>query len=173
MLNDKQIKKLIEEEVLVENYPHLETQLQPNGFDLTVAKVFEYTSQGAVDFSNSERVIADAEGIPAQKETPDAEYGWWNLLEGAYKVRTNERINLPNDMAGYAYPRSTLLRNGAFTQTAFWDAGFEGRADFILVVQNPEGIRIKENARLAQIAFERIQEAEEGYNGMHNSIPEE
>lgn len=170
MLNDKKIRKLIKEEGLIEDYPHLETQLQPVGFDLTVDKVFEYTGQGALDFSNSERVIADENEIPARKETPDDEYGWWDLPQGAYKVRTNEHIKMPDNLAGHSFPRSSLLRNGAFTQTGFWDAGWEGHGEFILVVENPEGLRLKQNARIVQLAFEQVGKVENKYEGAYNEL---
>lgn len=172
MLNDKQIKKLIEKKDLIQDYPHLETQLQPIGFDLTVSKVFEFESQGALDFSNSERVIADAEQIQAEKENPDDDYGWWELSQGAYKVCVNEHVKLPDNLAGYSAPRSSVLRNGAFTQTAFWDAGWEGQGEFILAVENPDGLRLKENARIVQLAFVEVDKVEEGYKGIYQDRKE-
>ena len=57
MLNRKEIKKLIESRELIKGFIDLETQLAPNGFDLTAASVFEFDSPGALDFSNKERVL--------------------------------------------------------------------------------------------------------------------
>ena len=53
MLNKKEIKQLIEEKNLIENYINLDKQLAPNGFDLTVGKIFEFESAGDIDFTNS------------------------------------------------------------------------------------------------------------------------
>ena len=43
MLNKSEIKQLIDKGKLVENYINLDKQLTPNGFDLTVEKIFEMT----------------------------------------------------------------------------------------------------------------------------------
>ena len=59
MLNDKILRKLIEEHRLVSNYLDLDKQLQPSGFDLSMESVEEFLDGGAVDFSNKERVIAE------------------------------------------------------------------------------------------------------------------
>ena len=104
-----------------------------------------------------------------QKEKPEDEFGWWNLKEGAYKIRTNETVNIPNDLTAISFPRTSLLRMGAFTQNGVWDAGFKGKSEFILVVENPNGIRLKQNARITQLIFERINKTDKGYNGIYKS----
>jgi len=167
MLNEDQIKKLIEEKELIQNYFDLDLQLTPNGFDVTVGRLFEFDEQGSLDFSNSEREVPDGKEIYTQKQSPEEKYGWWKLEPGAYKIKTNERFNIPHNLMGLAFPRSSLLRMGAFTQTAFWEAGFQGKAEFLLKVENPKGIKIKENARITQVAFGEIMEVEEGYNGRY------
>jgi len=216
LLNREEIERLIEEENLVEDYPNLETQLTPNGFDLTVAGIFEFDTQGALDFSNKERKISKEKEIFPQKENPQDKFGtsvtlsasgerpstsrgthvlespdlardgskdgelvgpfiegrsrtigWWNLKKGTYKIKTNETIKLPNDLVAFAFPRTSLLRMGAFTVHGVWDAGFMGKSEFILVVENPHGIKIKQNARIAQIVFVRIKETGRGYQGVY------
>ncbi|MEF8847036.1 MAG: deoxyuridine 5'-triphosphate nucleotidohydrolase [Candidatus Paceibacterota bacterium] len=167
MLNEDQIRKLIEEKDLIQNYIDLDLQLTPNGFDMTIGELFEFDEQGALDFSNSEREVPEGKEIYTQKQSPKDKYGWWELEPGAYKVKTNERFNIPHNLMGMAYPRSSLLRMGLFTQTAFWEAGFQGKAEFLLKVENPKGVKIKENARVTQIAFGEIMEVEEGYNGRY------
>lgn len=169
MLSNKQIKTLIEEGELIENYFSLDIQVQPNGFDVTAGKLFKFDKEGAIDFSNSERAIPEAEEIKPEKEK-DQDYGWWNLTQGSYKVRTNEKINLPKNLAAISFPRNSLLRMGAFVQTAGWDAGFGGPGEFILVVKNPKGVRIKENARLVQLIFFRLRKNSEGCGGSHSEL---
>ena len=93
--------------------------------------------------------------------------GWWNLKRGVYKIRTNESINLPNDLVAIAFPRSSLLRMGVFTQTAVWDAGFRGKSEFVLMVENRGGLRLKQNARIIQIIFMRINKTDLGYRGIY------
>ena len=155
LLVKEEIKKLIEEKKIVEDFINLDIQLTPNGFDLTVEKIFKFTSPGAIDFSNKERVIAEVEKILPQKRRGE-KFGWWSLAQGAYKIRTNESLNLPSNLVALGFPRTSLLRNGVFIQNGVWDAGFSGRSEFILVVENPLGVKIKENARLVQIVFLKI-----------------
>lgn len=166
MLNREEINKLIKEKKLLEGYIDLDVQLTPNGFDLTVASVFAFDAAGAVDFSNQERLLPAGGELRVEKKNPQDKFGWWHLEKGAYKIRTNETINLPNDLTAIAFSRSTLLRMGAFTQHGVWDAGFQGKGEFILVVENPRGIRLKENARLAQLVFLPMTHTARGYEGI-------
>ena len=66
-----------------------------------------------------------------------------------------------------AFSRTSLLRMGAFTQHGVWDAGFCGKGEFILCVENPKGIRIKQNARIAQLVFLKINPADKLYQGIY------
>ncbi len=167
MLNRQEIQKLIKEKGLITDYLNLDIQLTPNGFDLTAGNVFEFIDFGALDFSNKERVIPQVKEVPLKKKNPQDKFGWWNLKKGAYKIKTNESFNLPTDLAVIAAPRSSLLRMGVFTQTAVWDAGFKGKSEFILVVENPKGIRLKQNARIIQVVFIRINKTNLGYQGIY------
>lgn len=168
LLNRDELRVLIEDEDLISGYPHLETQLQPNGFDLTAGEIHTFDGPGRLDFSNDEREIPDSTALTPEKQDPDDEYGWWELDPGVYKVVMNERVDIPTDLAGIGFPRSSLLRMGAYTQNAFWDGGYTGTGAFILHVRNPEGIAIKENARVNQLAFIRMDETSEGYRGRYH-----
>jgi dUTP pyrophosphatase len=170
MLNKQEIEKLIKDKELIAGYVDLETQLTPNGFDLTVADIFEFDAQGALDFSNKERKVPGGARITPRKQKLDDKFGWWELKSGAYKIRTNEVVNLTNDLIALAFSRTSLLRMGAFTQHGVWDAGFRGRGEFVLVVGNQQGIKIKQNARVAQLVFTRINETTRGYEGIYKGL---
>jgi dUTP pyrophosphatase len=170
MFNKEQIQELIKQHKLVEGYIDLDVQLTPNGIDLTAADVFEFDSAGALDFSNKQRKVPQCKPVPVSKENPEDKFGWWELKKGAYKVITNEIVNLPNDLIGIAFPRSSLLRMGGFVHNGVWDAGFKGRSEFILAVDNPFGIRLKQNARLVQLIFLKIEQVKQGYNGIYQNL---
>lgn len=170
MLNCEEIQKLAKERDLVKNYIDLDVQLTPNGIDLTVGDIFEFESAGALDFSNKERKLPKGKPVVVQKGKPEDKFGWWDLKKGAYKVITNEIVNLPKDLIGVAFSRSSLLRMGAFVENGVWDAGFQGRSEFILVVENPFGIKVKQNARVVQLVFLKISEASEGYQGIYQNL---
>ncbi len=169
MLNREEIQRLIKEKNLIEGYINLDTQLTPNGFDLTVAGVFEFNTPGALDFSNKEREIPESKEILAKKKNLKDKFGWWRLAKGAYKIRTNEIVNLPYDLVALAFSRTSLLRMGAFTQHGVWDAGFRGKGEFILVVTNPKGLKLKQNSRIAQLIFIKINKTEQGYRGIYQN----
>jgi len=170
MLNHQEIEELINLKGLIEGYVDLKTQLTPNGFDLTVGQLFEFDAPGALDFSNKERMVPAGKELPAKKEKPDDKFGWWSLPPGAYRVRTNETVNIPADLTAIAFSRTSLLRMGCFTQNGVWDAGFKGRSEFILVVGNPKGLRLKQNARVAQITFFKINAVRKGYQGVYQNL---
>ena len=161
LLNREEIRRLIEEERLIEGYIDLKTQLQPAGFDLSLAEVYEYIEAGSVDFTNEERRLPETRPLK-----PDEE-GWFRLPRGCYLIVYNEAVRIPLDIVAIARPRSTLLRCGASIETAVWDPGYEGRSSSLLVVHNPNGIRLKRDARVTQLLFLRINRVGEGYRGAY------
>lgn len=163
MLNDKALRYLITNHQLITNYIDLDTQLQPSGFDITLHHVEAYKGAGAADYSNQERVIAETTPLE-----PDPE-GWYSLLPGAYKVVYNETVKMPLDVAAIARTRSTLLRNGAALGTAVWDPGYHGKSSSLLTVHNPHGMRLKRDARIAQLIFFHTGEVEKGYSGVYQN----
>ncbi len=169
LLNKEELKKLILKKGLIEGYINLEIQLTPNGFDLTVEKVFNFKKGGTLDFSNKERVIPEAKEILPKRKNPQDKFGWWNLKRGVYKIRTNEIINLPLNLVALAFSRTSLLRMGAFSQHGVWDAGFSGKGEFILVVENPYGVSLKQNSRIAQIVFLKVNSTA-GYQGIFKDL---
>ena len=161
MLNSSEIRELIEKRQLITNFRDLDMQLQPSGFDLSLGEVLAYTGSGSADFSNEERVLAPSEALQ-----PDEE-GWYSLRPGGYTIVYNEVVNMPLDVAAIARTRSTLLRNGATVETAVWDPRYRGRSSSLLGVHNPGGIRLRKDARVAQLVFFRTGEVEEGYSGIY------
>ena len=165
ILHDKEIKKLQgNNPALIENFIHWDTQIQPNGFDLTVGEVHKFKAAGQLDFSNKERKLPETEKI----EFKDM---WATLDPGVYKIKTNETINLPNDVIAFCQTRTSLLRMGVLSATGFWDAGYKGRGEFIIQVVNPHGMKIKQNSRVVQIAFVKLPEKPtETYSGAYQGM---
>lgn len=147
---------------LVEDVADLERQLQPNGIDLRIDRVFKLTSPALLGATDALREPAAREEIP-----PDAD-GWWDLHQGSYVVAVREKVTLPNDLMALTRPRSTLLRSGVAVHTAVWDAGYSGRGEALLSVLNGRGFRIQRGARIIQIVFLRLDSAaREGYRGKY------
>ncbi len=143
------------------NVVDLSTQLQPNGVDLTVRRIEQLTSAGCVDFSNATRKLAETEPL----EFVDDQVF---LQPGAYKVTYNEVVHLPADVMAVGAPRTSLIRCGVTLATGFWDAGYRGRSESLLVVHNEQGFVMKRNARLLQLVFLKLAGApDSGYRGIY------
>ncbi len=147
---------------LVEGLLDAETQLQPNGIDLTAREAARLTSPGAAGFSNEARRLSEREPVPFD------EAGRAHLSPGAYLITMNEVVHLPLDLAAMGRTRSSLLRCGVALHTAVWDAGYSGRSESLMVVYNPQGFVLERNARVLQLVFFRLErEASEGYRGRY------
>jgi len=158
MLARSEIQRLIDEG-LIEGAPDIASQLQPNGFELTLRDVEIFCSAGKLGID--ERELAISKPLSFEKN------GWLFLPPGAYKLRFNEIVRLPKGYGALAKPRSSLLRCGVAIHTAVWDAGYKGRGECLMVVYNTKGFWIRKGARILQLVFFKlIGESGEGYEGM-------
>jgi dUTP pyrophosphatase len=129
--------------------------------DLSLKEVYSLESAGSIDFDNSGRELSETGRIEFSGD-------WVELKKGSYKIVYNEVVSIPGDCAALAYPRSSLLRCGAFIHCAVWDPGYKGRSESLLVVANENGIRLKRNARLVQLVFVKLEKAAESlYSGRY------
>jgi dUTP pyrophosphatase len=161
---------ILSEKPLISDYVSLEDQLQPNGFDLSVAQVSRLVGRGALGRSNAERSLPEAAPLAFD------ERGWLVLAAGAYQVVFNEIVDLPHGLMALGRPRSSLCRCGATLGTAVWDAGYRGRSTSLLIVSQAEGIEITRDARLMQLVFFTLDTpTARGYDGVYQgeNIPSE
>ena len=62
-----------------------------------------------------------------------------------------------------------MVRSGVAIHGAVWDAGYTGRGEGRLSVQNSRGYRLQRGARVAQLVFFRLgTAAAEGYKGRYH-----
>lgn len=158
VLGSEEIKRRIERG-LIRDFIDLNIQLQPNGFDCTLRAVKKFRSAGRIDFENIERTLPETEEIEFRE--------WVYLPQGVYKAVLNEIVKLDDDLMAIAKPRSSLLRCGADVITAVWDAGYEGRSEVCIAVQNPHGIWLKRNARIVQLIFIKLCSKTQKYSGAY------
>ena len=150
---------------LVEDMIDPDTQIQVNGCELTVDRVFAFVSAGAgigaIAFENSERVLSECTELTFDDD------GWIDLPAGSYKIVSKEIVHIPKDVIAIARPRSSLLRCGVSVETAVWDAGYEGKSECLLIVFNECGFRMKRGARVVQLLFMMLASGTEGYDGAY------
>jgi dUTP pyrophosphatase len=162
VLSGNDIRRLIKQTPpLVEGWLNLDEQVQANGFDLTLRDIAAIAAAGQISVTNSERIISGLS--PLAFDTA----GCIALNPGIYMITYNEIVHLPKDVMALGRPRSSLLRCGVNVGTAVWDAGYEGRSQSLLMVHNPRGFRVQQNARITQLIFFTLTGESEGYNGIY------
>jgi len=162
VLSKQDIHKLLQQEPpLVEDYIDLDSQLQPNGFDLTLREIALPQTAGRMAVNDSQRLVSDLAPLVFDG------LGFIELMPGAYIITYNEIVHLPNNIMALARPRSSLLRCGVTVGTAVWDAGYSGRSQSLMVVYHPRGFRLQKNARIVQMIFFPLTAETEGYSGSY------
>ena len=166
VLTKHEIKRLIEEYKMIENYIDLNKQLNEHGFDVTVGKVYELSDYLVLDFDNSLRRLPKENEIEFNEiKICDKIVEGVVLESGTYVVELNEIVRLPKDVCAVALPRSTLIRSGCTVFSAVWDAGYEGKGKLGLYVGNKAVIT--KNARFAQMIFLKLTQYVDGYSGTY------
>lgn len=165
VLSREQIQALVQcdDHPLLSDFVDLESQVQPNGVDLTLREISRHDGQGAIGQDSAERVLPELQSVPFDEE------GWALLESGTYHILYNEVVDLPDTLMAFGRPRSSLNRCGVTIHTAVWDAGYTGRSTSMMVVSNPAGFRVQRNSRVMQLVFVGMSEATaEGYRGRYH-----
>lgn len=162
-LSREQLRALIQgDRPLVTDLIDLESQVQPNGIDLTLREIARHTGQGAIGIDSADRVLPEL--VPLEFD----DKGWLTLEAGVYHIVYNEVVDIPVSLMALGRPRSSLARCGVSIVTAVWDAGYNGRSTSMLVVENPAGFRLQKDARVMQLVFFGMSEATaDGYRGRY------
>jgi dUTP pyrophosphatase len=130
--------------------------------DLTVKHIEKIVNVGCIDFSNKDWKLSETKKLGFDD-------GRVFLSPGPYKVLFNEIICLPKDIMAIGAPRTSLMRCGVTIETGFWDAGYEGRSESLLMVANETGFYVKKNARILQLVFIKLSKvASTGYKGIQS-----
>jgi dUTP pyrophosphatase len=159
---DDLIRRIRSDRPLITDWLDLEAQVQPNGFDLTLQAISRLVGPGTIGTDNADRVLPEA--VPLDFDAG----GFATLSPGPYQIVYNEIVDLPNDLMALGRPRSSLCRCGVTIHTAVWDAGYRGRSTSLLVVDNPAGFRVQQNARVMQLVFFLLTRAvDQGYQGVY------
>jgi dUTP pyrophosphatase len=142
IFSGEEISKLVKQ---VENLGSNE-QSQPAGFDVTVSKIYSYSSSvHTIGVSKTENSVL------SEIKTDNQNY--FELGVGAFMLELNEITTIPNNAIGILLPRSTLLRNGIDVRTALFDPGYSGQPKVMLVCHRP--LRLERFARIGQLVLFR------------------
>ena len=135
-------------------------QLQQCGIDLRVGEIYKLSGRGVLDYTNEKRELPKYQRIFSSEEDMKI-----SLDRGVYLVKIADKLKIPKDIAGFAYPRSSLLRMGCTLHTAVHDPGYEGHPIYLMEVLNP--ITIYKYARIAQIVYIKCSDTIGTYCGVY------
>ena len=143
-------------------YPNLNNDdYQPNSLDLRLDKICEIPlalDEGVVGIFGGTKVIPKPKEI--KTEELYGRFGYVLQPKTSYIafVKGNDdydKMKIPNNIAQFYLPRSTLLRCGISLDTALGDSGFEGHLQFLITNNSLNPFFISSNERIATcISFE-------------------
>ncbi|HEV2527797.1 MAG TPA: deoxyuridine 5'-triphosphate nucleotidohydrolase [Thermomicrobiales bacterium] len=150
---------------LIEHFVDLDEQIQPNGFDLTLARIGKLVGPGVLPADSGGRQLPTIEDIPLPGDGSVV-----HLEPGPYQIGFNEVVRMPLGTMALGRARSSLNRSGVTIHTAVWDAGYVGRSTALLSVLNPAGFAVGRDARVLQlIFFDLSHDASAGYSGAYQN----
>lgn len=120
-----------------------EAQIQPNGIDLRINKL--YRAEGTVTVPMSGKVQPDLHVYEIEPKE-----GYWDLApnQGLYWVDFLETANIKDGFVGDMITRSSLVRSGIDVVNGLWDTGWRGQLGCSLRVW--QRARIQWGARICQ-----------------------
>ncbi|MCD6300933.1 MAG: deoxyuridine 5'-triphosphate nucleotidohydrolase [Staphylothermus sp.] len=149
---------IIRPEDLIQILKLSEEQIDCTGVKLTLHSI--YTLEGRGELS------IDTRKIPKYRELVCTTKCLVPM--GAYIVRYNEYVRIPNGYVGLAIPRSSLLRMGVTIHSAVWDPGYEGQGIGLMVVFNPHGVTLSKGVQVAQLVYFKMSgETQKIYRGVY------
>ncbi len=155
IIGSSEIRKLIQEKKLVENY--LEEHVEGAGIDVRVGKIFHLKS--GAKLTTSERVLPEVEEVNESH---------FVLKPDHYVlIQTMEKVNMPLGLCARMLPRSTIQRSGVYQFHAFIDPGYSGQLTFGMKNLGKFDFEFEKGTKIAQLVFEEVRGEAKPYNGRY------
>ena len=123
-----------------------------SGFDLRMGEVYELEGYGYLGIEERETPKSElvAKFDPKKVSSYIFEPGKY------YLVKTVEKVNLPIDIAGIIFPRTTLFRSGLALFNGIVNTGYQGELTFGLCNLGKSNIKVDMGARVVHITFHEV-----------------
>lgn len=149
VFNGNDIKKLIEEEKIIENFDE------------------QYINSGSCDISMSSKIMKIKKTFkPIDLSEPENVENMYEQIEikDTYNFRPNEvifvilneKINLPKNIVAHIRPRTSLSRLGIIINMQHINAGYNGVLNIAMYNLSPNTYKIKPGMRIGQVVFEEL-----------------
>ncbi|MDD5527804.1 MAG: hypothetical protein PHO56_02390 [Patescibacteria group bacterium] len=172
ILGIKKLHELVEEIKLVEGLCEREmNNPEGAGFDLRLSEVYQLEGDGFLGVEERQtpaaKLIAKAKNSPLERGgQPLAGRGVLNAGDSEdafvfqpgkyYLIKTMEKVNLPTNLSGIIFPRTTMFRSGIGMFNGIVQPGYSGELTFGVCNLGQSNIKISFGARVAHITFHEV-----------------
>lgn len=150
VLSDCEIKKLVEQEHILE--PFDEHKLQAVSYDITsgsVVQVYQRLNQ-AISLKDKQQIQTATDEVSI--------IDGYHIKPGEYiLVKTKETFNMPANLTAHIRPRTTFTKIGLILSDQHMNPGFKGHLYLGLYNATPNTIDIFPGLSIGQMVFETIQ----------------
>ncbi|MFH1233598.1 MAG: hypothetical protein V1649_03030 [Patescibacteria group bacterium] len=156
ILGIQKLHQLVKEIKLVENLCDREiNNPEGAGFDLRFGEVYELEGDGflGVEERNTPKI-----NLLAKYDSNKNEKDNFFIFQPSqyYLIKTIEKVNLPTNLSGIIFPRTTIFRSGLGLFNGIVQPGYFGELTFGICNLGPSAIKISFGARVAHITFHEI-----------------
>ncbi|MDD4902707.1 MAG: hypothetical protein PHE24_06250 [Patescibacteria group bacterium] len=192
ILGIKELHKLVKEIKLVEGLCDREmNNPEGAGFDLRLGEVYELEGDGFLGVEERQTPVAKLVAKANHPQTPPSKGGGQagksplerggaerrGVLPGDnedafifapgkyYLIKTMEKVNLPTNLSGIIFPRTTMFRSGIGMFNGIVQPGYSGELTFGVCNLGQSNIKISFGARVAHITFHEVLGSGNQYKG--------
>ena len=156
ILGIKELHKLVDERKLVENLCDREiNNPEGAGFDLRLGEVYELLGDGFLGVE--ERQTPEIKLLAKYDSEKIDDDNFFIFEPGKYYlVKTIEKVNLPVNLSGIIFPRTTMFRSGLGLFNGVVQPGYSGELTFGVCNLGQSKIKISFGARVVHITFHEV-----------------
>lgn len=148
-----------------------EKKIGPNGCDLRISEISKIPEDAIIFLHEKKRGYLVNGEFREQQDVkkpllPNSD-GFYELAHGAYEIRIANKITIPKNAVGFAFPRSTFNRLGIIkTESAVWDSGYSGTGTSTIFVPEKKALIHKDECWL-QFVMMDAEESDRQYSGFY------
>ncbi len=156
ILGIQELHRLVKEKNLVENLcEREENNPEGAGFDLRLGEIYELEGDGFLGVE--ERDTPEAKLVAKFEEGKTEKENSFVFEPGKYYlIKTMEKVNLPINLSGVIFPRTTMFRSGLGLFNGVVQPGYCGELTFGVCNLGKSNVRISFGARVVHITFHEV-----------------
>lgn len=160
VLGIKELHRLVDEQKLMEGLCEREMENPEGaGFDLRLGEIYELEGDGflGVEERQTPEIKLVAKYDPASAAATAGEGAFFVFEPGKYYlIKTMEKVNLPVNLSGVIFPRTTMFRSGLGLFNGVVQPGYSGELTFGVCNLGKSNIKISFGARIVHITFHEV-----------------